>query len=124
MTKLLIILLLVCPLQLEAASPSSIIQRQRINRVKVINGKMTREEAAEITSRQIEERRLYLDLKIEGYKAAKARNSAYLAAHRQRLMMKDRFVIQTLPQSLPRLPNQNHIININTGTTSTEDSFQ
>lgn len=82
-----------------ALSPESILARQRINRVRVIQEKMTESFAKEITRNQKRELKLLWKLKEEGYAAARARNRAYLGAHNHRLEMQGRIIYRPIYQS-------------------------
>lgn len=101
--------------QAEALSPKSIIARQRVNRVRIIQGRISEDRAAEITQIQKQELRLRWRLEKEGYGAARERNRAYLAAHEHRLEMKGRVVFKPVFQNPLRRPVEGlgHTFNVN-----------
>lgn len=105
MRKLLpiLIILSMCH-QAEALSPNSIIARQRINRVRVIYGRISEDRAKEITQIQKQELRLRWRLYEEGYAAARARNRAHQGAHDHRLRMQGKVVFQPVYQNPLRKP--------------------
>lgn len=102
----IIVVLLILQSTTFALSPESILARQRINRVRVTQEKMTESFAEEITKNQIRELRFLWKLKAEGYAAAKARNRAYIGAHNHRLEMKNKIIYRPVYQNPSRTQNE------------------